>query len=70
MAKVTISFATDNAAFNGGPEAYMEEVRAVLQRAAAALDEGSHWHDGEIDTPCRGRLADSNGNTIGEWRVG
>lgn len=66
MAKVTISFNTDNAAFDGNFE---REVSHVLAGVTAAINNARWTGDASGPNAADGVVRDSNGNTIGEWRV-
>lgn len=61
--KFTLEILMDNAAFGedvGGPGT---EVAGILEEAAMSFN-GSHFSEGDGQG-----LRDSNGNTVGSWRV-
>ena len=56
--KFTLTFNMDNAAFEDGG---YEELRSILHEVSQMLD--------IEEDPNYGPVRDSNGNTIGEWRI-
>jgi hypothetical protein len=66
MAKVTISFDTNNAAFDGN---FNREVSLVLAVVTAAINNAQWTGDASGPDAADGVVRDSNGNRIGEWSV-
>lgn len=56
----TLKIRTDNAAFHEGDMGEGEELARILHKLADALPAGS---------PAEGKVRDSNGNTVGEWKL-
>jgi len=50
----------DNAAFGDDAEGRLAEVQRIMARKMGKVD---------LDPGERGRFLDTNGNTVGEWRV-
>ena len=66
MAKVTISFETENAAFEDNPK----EVQDVIAKLAYWVQDGYNWGTARpMATSHTGNINDSNGNKIGEWLI-
>jgi len=59
--KFMLTIETNNAAFEGHPG---PEMARVLRTIADYTEDGSLWAMRDA-----GRITDSNGNRVGEWRV-
>lgn len=61
--KFTLSIDMGNAAFQEWPE---EELVRILKEAEADILSSTKSHRGVA----RGRLRDTNGNLVGQWKIG